>query len=133
MSDEVPTTRPTRRPQPRIPLAVATGVAVALGLVGYAVGHSQGASGRTATPAASSASCTAANSALTDQSSTVQASPDDTNAKRTMINLVLQNRSCFPPQLVAAAQTGLDNLNQGAAADAARDAAECAAGKFYAC
>jgi len=45
---------------------------------------------------------------------------------RTLDNIIVQNPNCFDPGLVASAQTTIDNLNQGAAADAAK-AAACAA------
>jgi hypothetical protein len=58
------------------------------------------------------------NNALTRQEATAQASPSDTSVQRTTANLIIQNSSCFDPQLGAAAQTLLDKLDQGAAADA---------------
>ncbi len=124
MTDTPPAARPARSPLPRVSLAAAAGAALVAGLVGYAAGQSRGnGNGTTST---SSSACAAAQQAGTRQMATVNADPTNAAQTRTLANLIIQNPGCFDPGTLAGAQTLIDQLNQGAAADAARNAV-CAA------
>jgi hypothetical protein len=94
-----------------------------VGVVAYWIGHYP-ATDTAADSAPSESPCDAAKAALHRELATAKATPGNTDVQRTLANVVVQNPSCFDPQLTAAAQTALDKIAAGQVADAVCGAAD---------
>jgi hypothetical protein len=97
-----------RRQHPYIPLASAVGFAlifgVATGAGGYMLGQDHGGTAGSST----TSSCDAVRAAFNSQNATANATPGNQVVLRATAHLVVDNPTCFDPQVLAVSQAYLD-------------------------
>jgi hypothetical protein len=97
-------------------IGLAMGATAAVGIAFWA---GRATAPKTDQPPAQTASCASIIQTSTDMMKQAQSgAADSASTKRTAMNLVLQNPTCFTPEIVATAQTILDQDDQGAARNA---------------
>lgn len=123
MTDEIPRPAPARPSRRRAYQIAGAGAAVAAVIAAFAVGR--GSVHQSATPGASdscAATVKASESEMAPAAAEQQSGSGLTDQgkahMRTAMNIIIQNPQCFPVTERGQAQTILDQLDQGAVADA---------------